>query len=69
MTSYDYEIVFLKSPSAFRKYALFSLLGDNTVQLYIMSVTSRWSFRGHSDFILQLQEFNSLASLLITFLF
>ena len=42
----------MKSPSAFLRYTLFSLSGDNTTHLYIMSVTWHWPFRGHSDFTL-----------------
>ena len=59
---------FLKSPSAVPRYTLFGLSGDNTVHWYIMSVTWHWPFRGHLDFTLHLHGFNSLTSLLITFL-
>ena len=58
---------FLKSPSTVLRYTLFGLSGDNTVQMYIMSVTWHCPFRRYSDFTLQLHGFNSLKSLLITF--
>ena len=63
-----YRLRFLRSPSAVPRYSLFGLPGDNTVHLYIISVTWHWPFRGHSDFTPQKHGFSSLTSLLITFL-
>ena len=51
MTSYDYKIASWNRLQQFPD--------ENTVHLYVMPVTCHWTFRGHSDFILQLHCFNS----------
>ena len=58
----------MKSPSTVPRYTLFGVPSNKKVHLYIMLVNLHWAYRGHLDFTLQLHDFNSLRSLLITFL-